>query len=184
LVEGRVDLVFTADRGGVRGFGVVRGDIEVDGRRQAISVRGATTHRAQTFMAQQFPHCRLTLPEGPWGPSSWSRDRERPLVAGADGSVTGTLRGEVASVDGVRTMCAEIEIVRTTAGDTLRMWIDDDSTPRRTIVAGVERAIPVRRPGRDGAVVETTFALVRVQERYVGWFEISVERAAAALDIT
>lgn len=184
LVEGRIDLVFTADRGGVRGFGHVQGDVEIDGHRQAIDVRGATTHRAQTFMAQQFPHCRLTLPEGPWGPSSWSRDRERPLVVGADGSVTGALRGEVASVDGVRTTHADIEIVRTTTGDTLRLRIDDDAAGPTTVVASVERAIPVRRPGRDGAVVETTFALVRAQGRYLGWFEMSIERAATALDVT
>jgi hypothetical protein len=40
----------------------------------------------------------------------------------------------------------------------------------------LERLLPVRRPGPFGSVVETTFALVRVDGESVGWLELSVIR--------
>jgi hypothetical protein len=184
LAEGRVDLTFTPDRGGVRGFGEVRGEIVVGAHRQSILVRGVTTNRTETFMAQHFPQCRLILPDAPWGASSWTRDRDRPLALGADGSVSGGLRGEVATGAGVVAMRAEVEIALATNGGTLRLRVDGPASEGVTFTARLERAIPVRRPGRDGAVIETTFALVRVENDYLGWLEVSLERAAGALDLT
>jgi hypothetical protein len=184
LAEGVVELTFTAGAGGLRGFGDVRGVVAVDGRPEAIAVVGVATTRGDTFGAQRFPSCRLTLPDWPVGPSSWGCDPDEPLMLRGDGSVDGGLIGEAAAREGIVALRARGTIALTTEGGTLDLAIRDPAAETAPLRATLERPIPVRRPGRDGMVVETTFALVRADGRYLGWLELSLERPAAALDVT
>jgi hypothetical protein len=182
MVEGSVDLIFVGEHGAVPGFGEVRGTVEVDGRPETFAVRGVATNRSATFAAQRFPSCRITLPEWPDGPSSWSADCDEPLLSLPDGSLRGALIGEVSSARGVAVR-ADVALHLTGGGGTFEMACRGPR-PLPPLHATLERPIPVRRPGRHGAVVETTFALVRTAGRHLGWIEVSVERSAGALDVT
>lgn len=183
LVEGHVDLTFAADRTGIGGFGDVHGAFVVDGRRQVVAVRGVTTHRTETHTGSSFPACRLILPTAPWGGSSFGLDRGVALTATADGGLAGRLVGQIESADGVVTAHARVAIDLATTGGTLALVIEEPVALARTVRAILERAIPVRRPGREGTVVETTFALVRAGGAYLGWIEVSIERAPSALHV-
>lgn len=184
LIEGRIDLTFEPDRVGIAGFGDVRGEIVVDGRRQAVAVRGVATNRSETHMGQALPTCRLTLPTAPWGSSLLGVERGTTLAAGLDGSLTGSLVGKIALPVDVVGARARVDVHLGTTEGTLVLVIEEPTALARTITATMERAIPVRRPGRDGAVVETTFALVRAEGVYLGWIEVSVERLPSALAVT
>jgi hypothetical protein len=174
MVEGSVDLIFVGEHGAVPGFGEVRGTVEVDGRPETFAVRGVATNRSATFAAQRFPSCRITLPEWPDGPSSWSADCDEPLLSLPDGSLRGALIGEVSSARGVAVR-ADVALHLTGGGGTFEMACRGPR-PLPPLHATLERPIPVRRPGRHGAVVETTFALVRTAGRHLGW--------TGALDVT
>ncbi|MEO6027486.1 MAG: hypothetical protein ABIR79_11525 [Candidatus Binatia bacterium] len=184
LIEGTIDLTFEADRVGIAGFGDVRGEIVVDGCRQTIAARGVATSRSETHTGHALPTCRLTLPAAPWGGSLLGVERGATMVAGADGFLTGSLVGQIATPVDVVTARARVDIDLGTTEGTLVLAIEEPPALARTVTATLERAIPVRRPGRDGAVVETTFALVRVEGSYLGWIEVSVERMPPVPTIT
>jgi hypothetical protein len=94
-------------------------------------------------------------------------DAAEPLAAPERGRLTGALVGDDAGAKHLRVAC-DVRWAR--AAGTLRLV-----TPAGQAVAGrLERLIPVRRPGREGAVIEGTYAVVRLATGDVGWAEIAV----------
>jgi hypothetical protein len=168
VVEARLDLTFerVADLGVEECFGAVAGVVVVDGRHHAIATRGLATH-ADTSVRPRFPSCRVTLPIGPWGDLLLVPDGDRPWLW-EDGCLSG---GLVAAGDVAVRVLGEVRL-GATAG-TLHLARTHGPGPRR-LHASLERLIPVRRPGPRGTVVATTFALVRVAGRSVGWLEAAV----------
>ncbi len=169
IVEAELDVTCEcADAGD--SFGTVAGRLVLDGREHAIATRGFVT-RAEAAGRPRFPSCRITLPVGPWGAlvlvaddDAWQL-HDDVLVGGL------VVRGHAA-----RRGRAEVRLGATTG--TLRLDLDDGSSGSARVDAVLERVIPVRRPGPFGSVVATTFALVRVGARSMGWLEAAVLEGA------
>lgn len=176
LIEGRLDVIFRPDAAampeGEETFGEVRGELVLDGERTSVAARGV----AATVVAphpRRLPSCRVTLPSSPWGTVALVTEADAPLRA--DGSRwIGTLRGAataldaraIVGVDGQLSLAAEDRslTLRAAGGPSLE--------------GRLERLLPVRRPGREGTVVETTFAMLRIAGACVGWLEVSIVLSA------
>lgn len=177
VVEARLDL--TCERTAIAAdaddwFGAVVGSLVVDGRAHTIATRGLVT-LAETGTRPRFPSCRITLPDTSWGALVLVADDERPWEL-RDGGLVGGLvaRGRPA-------LRAEAEVRLGATNGTLRLEVGDDLGCAERIEAVLERVIPVRRPGPFGSVIATTFALVRVGARSVGWFEAAMLKERAEL---
>ena len=171
LVEADVALVFdlAASRAdGDERFGDVRGDVVVGGVRHAVASRGVLSG-AERFAAPRLPWLRITLPDGPWGPVTFAPVSDEPLVAAERGRLAGRLVGRDARDTLLHAAC---DVRWSRAAGTVELAVGPDGA---TPLAGrLERLIPVRRPGRDGAVIEGTYAIVRFATGDVGWAEIAV----------
>jgi hypothetical protein len=175
LVEGTLDLTFAPDRGAVAAdasFGDVRGTLVVDGREYAIATRGLATS-ADGPMRTRFPHCRITLTVGPAGATMLAADSDEPpqWVEGRLRAVFTGIAGEPS--EGVRLRLRGEVRLGSEAG-TLFLAAPGAGGWDMPLAGTLERLLPVRRPGPFGSVIETTFALIRVDGRSVGWLELSV----------
>jgi hypothetical protein len=184
LIEGRMELIFRADAavagGGVEErFGDVRGKLVVDGRSHGIAAR-AVAIDSDAVVSQRIPNCRIILSSSPWGSVMLEGAPEEPLEWRDGDRMVGTLIG-TRWLDGGRDVVhakCDLRLAATESAIDLALVI---GTERPQRVAGrLERLIPVRRPGRDGTVIETTFALVRAQSRCAGWVEITVASTGSA----
>jgi hypothetical protein len=178
LVEGRVDVTFQADRSGDSNgcgerFGDVRGEMVIDGRSHSIAARAVAT-LVETFAPQGLPSCRIALPASPWGALLLDGDREEPLLWRQDGRLSGALVGTARAAAESLPVRAICDLTLTARSGSLMLEIAGDAGESDRLLGTLERLIPVRRPGREGSVIETTFALVRCDGRYLGWVEISV----------
>jgi hypothetical protein len=117
-----------------------------------------------------LPSCRVTLPDSPWGTVALATHAEVPLTHD-EGRWTGTLHGTTWSAEGGVATSAGAEL--RFAADSNRLALVGDARRGTPLHASLERLIPIRRPGREGTVVETTFALVRVRGACAGWVELS-----------
>jgi hypothetical protein len=171
VIEGSLDVVFRPDgawsTGTAETFGAVGGDLVIDGRRTRVASRGLAVTSVPAG-ARRLPSCRVTLPASAWGTVALATDVNRPLQS--EGM---RWRG---AVSGVATALAErgsvsARVVLALGGATPSMTLESGG---RILAGTLERLIPVRRPGRDGSVVETTFALFRVAGACAGWVEVSM----------
>ena len=142
----------------------------VGGVRHAIATRGVLT-AIERLSVPRLPALRLTLPASPWGPLTFTADPEQPLVARGRGRLAGALVACDAQASVLRAGC---ELAWSRAAGTIELAIARDGDQLRPLAGQLERLIPVRRPGRDGSVIEGTYALVRFVTGEVGWAEITV----------
>jgi hypothetical protein len=179
LLEGRLDVTFRSDPGheaanGDETFGEVRGELVIDGRRTPVLTRGAAV-TALASAVRRLPSCRVTLPTSPWGTVALVTEPEDPLRA--DGARwIGTLHGAAASLDARSRLrvAGDLSFVEAERSMALR------ASYGRALHGTLERLLPVRRPGREGTVVETTFALLRIAGTCVGWVEVSMVLSASS----
>ena len=178
LIEGHLDVRFRphAVRSGAieleETFGDVDGELVIDGRRSRVATRGVGMTAIPTG-ARRLPSCRVTLPTSPWGTIALVTDADDPLRA--DGARwIGTLRSAVTSLD-------EGSVLRVAGAmsfaDGERLLTLRDAGGR-VLDGTLERQLPVPRPGRECTVVETTLALQRAAETWVGWLEVSMVLSA------
>lgn len=184
VVEARLDVRFARDpvdapSGNAPCFGDVTGELVIDERRYVLATRGAATH-ADAPVRPVFPDCRVTLPLLPLGGVRLARGPRATAEDGRDG-MSAVLVGSIRR-DGVDLPIAadvEVRLARNCGSVTIACRGPDGWSARWD--GNLERVIPVRRPGPAGSVVETTFALVRVDGRAVGWLETSVVAAPPRL---
>lgn len=173
LLDGRLDVRFQSDAGSQmvdadETFGDVCGEMVIDGKRTPIATRGVAMTTIATAV-RRLPSCRVTLLSSPWGTVALVTELDGPLRA--DGARwIGTLSGPATLLDGRSVLCVD---------GTLSFAEDERSLALRepggrALEGTLERLLPVRRPGRDDTVVETTFALLRVAGTCVGWLEVSM----------
>ena len=188
LMDGVVDLVFTPQRPDdrePRRFGTVAGTIALGGAHWNISA-SAMAGESALALPRRYPFCRLTLPETDGGTELMS-------IAGVDASASD--RSDAASgsippaersfrfeLAGARRVGATEQPVETTC--RLAMSADGGrvelagGTAMSALTGVCERLVPVRRPGRAGAVVHTVLAIVRFADRASGWLELATEHHA------
>jgi len=183
LIEGSVDLTFRADPSGdaigsEECFGEVRGTVVVDGRSYFfVSARGGATN-SEGWVPQRLPSCRITLPTSPWGSLALGVDPAEVPVWRDGCRLTGALVGTASTHGGCAVVRASCELQISSCEGSLVLEVGSGRPERLT--GSLERLIPVRRPGRGGTVVETTFALVRVGGVCTGWVEVTVGREVSA----
>ncbi len=181
VVEARLDLSFAheADAGAFHAeecFGAVRGEVVIDGRRYVIETRGCAT-RIDAPARFVYPHCRMMLPTGVFGAMMIANDPQEPAQY-AGGVLRARVVGTVWRNGAAIPVGGAIEIgVDGETGSVQLTWAAHEPGSSTSMVGRLERVIPVRRPGPFESVVETTFALVRVDGRANGWLELSVVRA-------
>ncbi len=177
VTEGWFDVTFRPARDGLGGdasnaFGDVQGKMMVDGISMPVATRGVGT-TAVAPGARRFPSCRVTLPTSSWGTVALATDPDEPLY-GDGGEWRGVLTGHATIFAADRRTRADAALRLGDGEGALTLYGSDGS-----VLAGrLERLIPVRRPGREGTVVETTFALVRVAGTCVGWLEVTTVSAS------
>lgn len=178
LLEGRLDVTFRSDHGDEltnadETFGEVRGELVVDGTRTRVVTRGvAVTTLASA--SRRLPSCRVTLPTSPWGTVALVTEPDDPLRA--DGlRWIGTLHGAATSLDAASILRVAGDLSFADGERSLALR----ESGGRTLEGTLERLLPVRRPGREGTVVETTFALLRIAGTFVGWLEVSMVLSAS-----
>lgn len=178
LIEARVDLTFHADdsgdgSGSHERFGDVRGEVLVDGLLRSVVTRGVATN-SEVLAPQRLPTCRLTLFASQWGSLMLSVDPDDPPAyqhaSQFVGAMIGTAHADATTVV-VHARC-DLQL-SSTAGSIALAVVTGDRRPER-LTGVLERLIPVRRPGREATVIETTFALIRVDDSYLGWVEVTV----------
>ena len=177
LVEARLDVVFEpmddAGDAGVERFGHVRGELTVDGRRHRVATRGVAMLVDPTVRVPMVPG-RIGLPGAAGGSMVLTMNTVETIPA-AEGHQA-ALFGRRWTEAGFTTMHATATIALGSPSPTLLL----QSRERDVVVsARLERLMPVLRPGPHRAVVETTYALVRVDDRAIGWLELSVSRSDA-----
>jgi hypothetical protein len=176
LLEARVALTFTPDDDRQRSddrderFGDVRGAIDIGDAHHDVATRGVLTDVAR-LTVPRLPWLRLTLPGGPFGAITLTADPEEPLVVRERGQLTGTLVGRDGRTGTLRGAC---EVHWSSTAGTIALALAIDGQAAAPLAGHLERLIPVRRPGRDGAVIEATYAVVRFATGDVGWAEIAV----------
>jgi hypothetical protein len=125
----------------------------------------------------RLPSCRVTLPASPWGALVLDGDPETAWTWD-DGRLMGRLAGTGAAHGAA--IAADCDVRLAADAGTITLAIAAPERGAARLVGFLERLIPVRRPGREGTVVETTFALVRVDGANMGWAEITVVKAISA----
>lgn len=178
LIEARVDLTFAADQSGyVSGseecFGDVRGKICLDGRAHAIATRGVASNSG-VLAPRPLPDCRITLPISPLGALLLDVDPAQPLVHRDRRRLVGALVGTAwagAKSAAVRASC-DLQMTASAGSIALEVISGDGRSER--LIGVLDRLIPIRRPGREGTVIETTFALVRIGGSRLGWVEVTL----------
>ncbi len=202
LVDAAVDLAFRAasDVATPRRFGTIRGSIELGSARYDVTA-GAVAHEQRMQAPRRLPFCRITLPDDDGGGTElWSTN----VIGAANEQATapppagGAPAARAAAPSGVEarfmfelagTQDARGTVVPVSAACTLAIGTDggrltigriagrDGPHPAAGDLEGAcERLIPVRRPGRAGAVIHTIYALVRMPQRPPGWLELSIEQ--------
>lgn len=178
LLEGRLDVTFRSDpeHGAANAdetFGEVRGELVIDGRRTLVLTRGVAVTTLPAA-ARRLPSCRVTLPTSPWGTVALATEADDPLRA--DGARwIGTLRGVATALDAGSVLRVAGDLSFADAERSLALR----EAGGRILEGTLERLLPVRRPGREGTVVETTFALLRNGGTLVGWLEVSMVLSAS-----
>ncbi len=166
VVEAALELAFTRNRACAddrEAFGTVTGHVTIRGRRHAIATCGLATY-ADAPLRAVFPHCRMTLACGARAPLVLTADQDAPWRhEGGDLSGAVTAGGDVRAMAAVRLFDTEGEV-----------HVDFDGGLVPPLHGLLERLIPVRRPGPSGSVIATTFAVIRIDGRNVGWIEASV----------
>ncbi len=179
LVEAQVSLVFHPDAaphgGDDESFGDVRGEVAIGGIRHVVATRGVLT-AAERLSFPRLPSLRLTVPKSPWGSLACTPDPEQPFVDVEPGRLAGSLLVRAAQA-GVRRAACDLRWSR--AAGTIELLFASDGDRAEQLTGRLERLVPVRRPGRDGAVIEGTYALVRFATGDVGWAEIAVVARSA-----
>jgi hypothetical protein len=183
LVDANVDLRFTptspaadVDPAGAR-FGTVRGVVRLGAKSYRVNTPGAASEGLPPPAPR--PSVRLVLPGTTLGnldlrssvAADVTGDASRPFAAEFRFDVHGTAwRGTHAAA------ARGVADVRPGAA-TLRLRLDGEGGATTAMNATLERPIPVRRPGAAGSVVETVYALCRIDGAPTGWLELSVDRS-------
>ena len=190
LIEAAVELEFTPAEPlthAVRRFGSVAGTIRLGDARWEVSA-GAVAHDSAPQTPRHYPFCRLTLPDVRGGlelvaTGGVDESAEATVASGSVPPSERRFRFELAGtrhLDGT-SLAARASCSLVLAGDGGRLILEPDAAESAgslgsTPLEGVcERLIPVRRPGRAGAVVHTVFALVRLGNRPAAWLELATE---------
>ena len=175
LVAAEVMLTFTAMRTeGDERFGDVRGAIVITGVRHSVATCGVVSG-AERFAPSRMPSLRVTLPASPWGPLAFVPAPEHAIVDHERGRLAGRLVAQ--RRDGM--LHAECAVRWSRTAGTIELAVGDGGP---LLTGRLERLIPIRRPGRDGAVIEGTYAVVRFATGDLGWAEIAVVAPAALSD--
>ncbi len=188
LIETAVDLAFTPARPDAREprrFGTVAGTIVLGGEQWEVSA-GAVAGETGLLLPRRYPFCRLTLPDAGGGVELTSTTAvEESATGGTDATHTSVplpdrrFRFELAgarhagrSEENVGATCT---LALSADGGRLELAAGDGIS---ALEGACERLVPVRRPGRAGAVVHTIFAIVRFANRPSGWLELATEHHA------
>ena len=190
LIDGTVELGFTPSASSTsapRRFGKVAGTIDLGGTHWDIDA-AAIAHESAPQTPRRYPFCRLTLPEGNGGLEltstagvEASSDAATTVASGIlprlERAFTFELSGGGRDGTSARPERATCTLVVAASGG--RLTLDLGGVGRNaggaTLEGRCDRLIPVRRPGRAGAVVHTVFALVRFADRPAGWLELATE---------
>ena len=140
--------------------------------RIAVATRGVGTTVVAPG-ARRFPSCRVTLPTSPWGSVALATELDDAL-RGDGAEWQGTLAGHVTSLDGSSATRVDVVVRLDDGRGSLALY----ATSGPVLEGRLERLMPVRRPGREGTVVQTTFALVRVAGTCIGWLELTTVSAS------
>ncbi len=186
VVDARIALRFAPDvllpiPAGTARFGTVTGTIRLGRHRHRV--RGRAYAAEGVPAGTPLPAAHLVLPGTRLGDLDlWSSAGDAGVEAGHDyGHAPERLRLSVAGTAWSEAMprplrgTVEITGLPPTAA---RLRLDAADGTSSTITAALERLIPVRRPGRDGAVIETAFAICRGAGNALGWLDLTVEHPA------
>ena len=115
----------------------------------------------------------MTLPTSPWGALMLGMNPSAPPIWRTDSCVLGVLVGTMGG-NGRVAVHVGCDLQLSSPTGSLTLALVNANTHRDPIQGTLERMIPVRRSGREGTVIETIFALVRVDDRCCGWVEVSI----------
>ncbi len=182
LVDAEVQLRFTptaplADLAPAAArFGVVTGIVRVDDARYRMDVRGAASEGLAPSAPR--PNVRLVLPGTVLGDLDLRSSVVSDVAGDPSRPFTAAFRFDVDGVAWSGTRAAPARgVADVRLGDgALRIRVDGAGGASDTLDATLERPIPVRRPGAAGSVVETVYALCRIDGAPTGWLELTVER--------
>jgi len=157
-------------------FGTLRGSVVLGGLRRAFATDVCVVSSRRADRITALPSMRLTLPATPLGGLDLASDGF-DAAAGTrilhEGDVLGfTLAGRTSAGTPVTGVC-ELGIAAECGSVHVALT---NGRAAHEFAGALERIIPVRRPGRDGAVVETRYALCRFPHLAPGWLEVSLER--------
>ncbi|HEY2385879.1 MAG TPA: hypothetical protein VGK30_02875 [Candidatus Binatia bacterium] len=182
LVDARIALRFIPDGvdeipSGAARFGTVAGTVRLGHTRHRVRGRA---HAAEGLpWPAPFPAAHLVLPDTTLGHLDlWSHassdDTPGATDPGAGGVTLLPVAGTAWNGNGPVAIRGAIEIDHLPpTGVRLRLETADGAT--HVLASALERRIPVRRPGREGSVVETFFAICRATGTAPGWLDLTVE---------
>lgn len=181
LVEARLDVVIhrDGDHVGADGFVTVEGRVDIEGREHRLSAD--TPVRAMELRTLPLPaRFRITLTTSPWGAFALHDPAHEPWDPDDQEPRSGTMVTTRNDTDASVAAQARYALRLSASEGTLELTVDDASGRSFRCIGALERLIPVRRPGRGDTVVETTFAMIRVDGRPCGWAEMTTIRGAFA----
>jgi hypothetical protein len=174
LATAAVALGFQPCDGAVHGgslpvFGRVTGVVVVGARRFAVDTIGLHGDGA-TPPTRELPSLRLLLPGTRAGHIAMGSHHGRA----ERGTFTFALAGYAYTSDGDRPVSGSATLALDTYAGTLAADVGGAA-----IQGTVERLIPIRRPGKPGRVLRTTYGLVRTVGAAPGWIELTTEHVIA-----
>jgi hypothetical protein len=189
VVDARVALRFTPDSlvaipSGAARFGSVEGTIRLGRARHRVHGRA---HAAEGMpWPGPLPSAHLVLPETSLGHLDlWSHAAPAAATdAGSgdpadDGLLRLSVEGTACNRETMSTVRGSVEIRGLPPVD-VRLHLETADRTHHTLGSALERRIPVRRPGREGTVIETFFAICRDTGVAPGWLDLTVEHPAVA----
>ncbi len=178
LGEAFVDVTFRPDCDDDEGaddarFGWAEGEVTIGGEPRRIAAR-AMASAADPLRSSSLPGLRVVLMTAPWGPLALRDDPREALAQSGATRLTGALLGRPRTEDGRSTIRALATVVIGADRGTLELDATETLGPAFRMIAVLDRLVPVRRPGRDQTVIETTYAVIRVDGHPIGWVEVTV----------
>ena len=154
-------------------FGTVEGEVRIEGRHHRVATR-ALASTMEGLVSSSPTRVRITVPASPWGSLTLKDDSSEPLARHDCDRLIGALVGAPRGHNWPRPLRATFALGLAAAAGTLELDLADANGASLRLVGTLERLIPVRRPGRAGTVLETTYAMFRVDGRHIGWAEVTI----------
>jgi hypothetical protein len=186
VTDARVALRFTPDAvdeipSGAARFGTVAGTVRLGPTRHRVHGRA---HAAEGLpWPAPFPAAHLVLPDTALGHLDlWSHTPSGGDVGGTATRETVTrlpVAGTAWNGAGPIAIRGAVEIDHLPP-TALRLRLETADGATHALASPLERRIPVRRPGREGSVVETFFAICRQTGGAPGWLDLTVEHPPTA----